>query len=114
MATRKEKDVVTVWQGDEINLFQLLEDRRVESERRNEVLHKRIGELRDEMAQKIEESHKEIMQEIRELRLEQQKHASEMSSRISRLERWKWTIIGGSAVLGFIIAKSDAFSKLLS
>ena len=28
---------VTVWQGDEINLFQLLEDRRIESERRNEV-----------------------------------------------------------------------------
>jgi septal ring factor EnvC (AmiA/AmiB activator) len=95
---------VTVWQGDEINLFQLLEDRRIESEKRADVLHKRIGELRDEMTQKIDQSHNEIMQEIRALRQEQREHAKEMSERVSKLERWKWGIVGGAATVGFILA----------
>src|SRR6056300_1110364 len=104
----------TIWQGDEYHLFQLLEDRRIESERRNEVLHKRIGELRDEMTQKIDQSHAEIMKEIRALRDEQREHAREMSERVSKLERWKWGIVGGAAVVGFILAGGlESLSKVL-
>ena len=108
------QEKVTVWQGDEINLFQLLEDRRVESERRSEVLHKRIGELRDEMTEKIDASHKEIMQEIRALREEQREHANEMSERVTKLERWKFAIIGGAATIGFILAGGlNSLSKFM-
>jgi len=116
MPARKIKeDTLTVWQGEEVNIFQLLEDRRIESERRNEVLHKRIGELRDEMSEKIESSHKEIMKEIRELRAEQREHAQEMSNRVSKLENWKWGIVGGAAVVGFLLAGGiEALHNLLT
>ena len=98
----------------DIDLFQLLEDRRIESEKRSDILHKRIGELRDEMANKIDESHKEIMHEIKELRKEQQLHAKEMSQRVSSLERWRWLLMGGAAVIGFIIAGGlELISKIL-
>jgi hypothetical protein len=89
---------------NDIDLFQLLEDRRIESEKRSDILHKRIGELRDEMANKMDDSHREIMHEIKELRKEQQHHAKEMSQRVSSLERWRWLLMGGAAVLGFILA----------
>ena len=96
------------------DLFQLLEDRRIESEKRSDILHKRIGELRDEMASKMDESHKEIMHEIKELRKEQQLHAKEMSQRVSSLERWRWLLMGGAAVIGFIIAGGlELISKIL-
>ena len=105
---------VTVWQGDEINIFQLLEDRRIESEKRADVLHKRIGELRDQMTQKIDQSHNEIMHEIRELRKEQREHAKEMSERVSKLERWKWGIVGGAATVGFILAGGlESLTKMM-
>lgn len=96
---------------DFIEILKLLEDRRVESERRGEVLHKRIGELRDELTDKIQNSHKEIMGEIKELRKEQQAHAQEMSRRVSALEKWRWMIIGGAAVVGFLAAGG---AKLIS
>ena len=88
----------------DIDLFQLMEDRRLESQQRSDVLHKRISELRDELTQKIDDSHKDIMREIKELRKEQQAHAQEMSKRVSNLERWRWMVIGGAAVVGFVFA----------
>lgn len=88
----------------DIDLFQLMEDRRLESQQRSDVLHKRISELRDELTQKIDDSHKDIMHEIKELRREQQAHAHEMSKRVSNLERWRWMVIGGAAVVGFVFA----------
>ena len=96
------------------DLFQLLEDRRIEAQNRSDVLHKRIGELRDEMADKIDDSHREIMREIKELRQEQNKHAEEMSSRVGALERWRWAIVGGATAVGFIFAAvTQFFSKLM-
>lgn len=87
-----------------IDLFQLLEDRRIESQQRSDVLHKRISELRDELTVKIDSSHKDIIAEIKELRKEQNQHAKEMSQRVAALERWRWMVLGGAAVIGFVAA----------
>jgi hypothetical protein len=98
----------------DIDLFQLMEDRRIESQQRSDVLHKRIGELRDELTQKIDESHRDIMREIKELRKEQNDHAKEMSKRVGALERWRWVIVGGATAVGFIFAVvTQFFSKLM-
>jgi len=105
-----------VFQGEtpNVDVFQLLESRRVEAQGQIDVLHKRITELRDEMSEKMDKSHREIMHEIRLLREDQHRHAEEMSSRVGKLERWKWTIIGGAATFGFILAGGlDNLSKFL-
>jgi hypothetical protein len=98
-----------VFQGEplppgSVDVFALLESRRLEAQRQNEVLHARITELRDDLNEKLDQSHREIMHEIRLMREEQHAHAKEMSERVSKLERWKWSIIGGAAVIGFIVA----------
>lgn len=93
-----------VYDPTEINLFQLLEDRRVEAQRQTEMLHKRIGDLRDELYEEVASSHKEIMHEIREMKEESKKHHDKMEERLTSLERWKWIVIGGSASIGFVIA----------
>lgn len=92
------------------HLFQILEDRRVESEQRDAILHKRITEMKDELYEEVEKSHKEIMVEIREMKEDQRKHAREeadilhkMDTRISEIEKWRWLVVGAAAAVAFIV-----------
>lgn len=115
-----------VYETSDLDVFTLLENRRLEAQRQNETLHKRISDLRDELRDEITQSHKEIMKEIKELRnesrdqhkemsdkvsliekelrLEQEQQADDLSKRISLLEKWKWFIVGGGTVIGFLIS----------
>jgi hypothetical protein len=102
MATKEPQRFV--YDPSEVNLFQLLEDRRVEAQQQMETLHKRIGSLRDELYDEVASSHKEIMTEIRELKEDQRQHARDMDERLSNLERWKWIVVGGASAVGFVIA----------
>lgn len=85
-----------------MDLFTLLEERRMEAQQQQDILHKRIGALRDELQKELGESHREIMKEIKEMKEEQRQHAREMSDRVSQLERWKWQAAGGLIVIAFI------------
>ena len=93
-----------IYEANDIDIFRLLEDRRLEAQKQYETLHKRVSDLRDELRDEITEANREILKEIKELREEQRAHAQEMSQRVSELERWKWIIVGAAAVLGFIFA----------
>jgi hypothetical protein len=115
-----------VYETAELDVFTLLENRRLEAQRQNETLHGRISDLRDELRSEIATSHKEIMKEIKELREEQRVQHKEMtekvtqlekdlreeqtgqaehlSERVGLLERWKWFIVGGGTVIGFLLS----------
>ena len=98
-----------------IEVFKLMEERRMESQRQYELLHERISNMKDEINVDINNSHKIIMGEIKELRGEQRRHAQEMSLRLTNLEKWKWTIVGGAVVIGFFLSGGiDAIGKFLS
>jgi hypothetical protein len=92
------------------HLFQILEDRRVESEERSAILHKRITEMKDELFAEVDKSHKEIMAEIKEMKEENRRHIQtecemleRLDRRISHIEQWKKMLIGGGVVLTFIV-----------
>jgi len=88
--------------GINMDLFTLLEERRIEAQQQQDILHKRIGGVRDELHKEISESHKEIMTEIREMKEEQRAHAFELCNRVRKLEQWKWQAAGGVVVLAFM------------
>jgi ferritin-like protein len=104
--------------GEDVNnleVFKLMEERRVESQRQYELLHERISNMKDEINTDINKSHNLIMLEIKELRGEQRKHAVEVSNRLTNLEKWKWTIVGGAVVVGFFVSGGiDVIGKFLS
>lgn len=77
---------------NEINLFELMEERRLESKEEHQLLHKRVSDMKDE-----------LLQEIRALREQQQAFNERMDKRVTALERWKWGIIGGAAVAMFFL-----------
>ena len=100
--------------ADNVDLFQLLESRRVEAQEQNETLHKRIGALRDELYEEVASSHKAIMKEIKEMKEESKVHHEKMDQRLSELERWKWFVIGIATTAGFVIAQLPMVKNLFS
>jgi hypothetical protein len=109
----KDPSTRVVYEQPEINLFQLLEDRRVEQQEQMEKLHKRIGDLRDELYEEVASSHKEIMREIREMKEESKAHHEKMDERLYSLEKWKWGITSIGVFIGGVIATLAEFSDLL-
>ena len=76
----------------------------------------KIEELRSELSSKIDELHSRITTNTKEImgaaalqHLEQnkeiQKIRDELSTRVGVLEKWRWIIIGGSIIAGFVIQK---------
>ena len=96
-------EIVSAKIGLDMDLFTLLEERRKEARQQQDILHKRISDLRDELQKGLGESHKEIMSEIKELKQDQRDHANEMSDRVGKLEQWKWQAAGGLTIIGFLI-----------
>ena len=72
---------------DEI-IFQKLKDRQEDSD-------KRFGQIQEEM----DLVEKRIMNEILSMK-------NAIGSRVNVLEKWKYLIIGGSIVIGFILARN--------
>lgn len=76
----------------------LMEDRRSEM---NE-------DLRD-VYQKIQDTETKIMDEIKALRAEmtnkRESENAKITAKIESLDKWRWQMMGGAAVVGFILSK---------
>lgn len=81
----------------------LVEKRRVETDEKIQLLHARISSGEKELAEKIDAQYDEIMKELKEMRKESTEQHTKLSSRITTMEKWMWSVIGGSAVVGAII-----------
>jgi len=69
-----------------------------------EIIHERIEKNKNEMTTEIEKSHSLIMDEIKKLREEQQAHHVAVSDRLNKLEQWRWIMIGGAMVVGYLVS----------
>tara|TARA_Y100000114_G_scaffold141153_1_gene146675 strand:- start:67 stop:477 length:411 start_codon:yes stop_codon:yes gene_type:complete len=65
-------------------------------------LHSRITTNAKETTQHMSEMERRLQEEFSKLR-------GELSNRVGVLEKWKWVIIGGSIVAGFILQKLISF-----
>jgi chromosome segregation ATPase len=91
----------------EQNIGTLAEDvaeRKRLAEKETELLHKRITDMKDESAENHRRNHSEIMSKLDKMDEEVGTELKNLSGRVTILERWKWWIMGGSWVIGFIIA----------
>jgi len=79
------------------------ETRLENQEQQREILHERISAMK-----------RDITDEFRLLRDENRKQHVEVNDRLSKLEKWRWFVVGIATVIGFIVAKIIDFSKLLS
>jgi len=77
------------------------ETRLENQEKQNQVIHTRINDFK-----------KEISDEIKLLRSENKSQHNETNERLSRLEKWRWFVVGVATVLGFILAQMESISKI--
>lgn len=78
-----------------------LSERKNDFEKQVELLHKRISDMKEENHAEREKYHKEILNALKDIA---ETH-KDLDSRISVLENWKWYIMGGAAVIGFVLAQ---------
>jgi septation ring formation regulator EzrA len=84
-------------------LSDLVEARRVETDDKVQLLHERISSGERELKDSIDDQYDELMKEIKEMRAESTIQHNTLSDRITTMEKWMWTVIGGSAIVGGII-----------
>ena len=82
----------------------LVEARRVETDDKIQILHERISSGERELKASIDDQYDELMKEIKEMRAESTVQHNTLSDRITTMEKWMWTVLGGSAIVGGIIA----------
>lgn len=79
------------------------ETRLINQEQQREILHQRITDFK-----------KEMMDEIRSLRDENTRQHRDLETRIDKIERWRWFVVGVASVIGFLIAQMANISDLFS
>jgi chromosome segregation ATPase len=84
----------------------LVERKRL-AEKEVDLLHKRISEKDAENKETAEFHHNTLMTFLKEHDDRSEQYITKMNDRITQLERWKWVMLGGASVVGFLIAKME-------
>ena len=87
-------------------IFNLIENRRVESENKFEDLHSRLNKSVVNLKEEVELSEKRLMCEIKSL-------ASNLDGRIGVFEKYRWIIIGAAIVLGLSMPQILSVIKII-
>lgn len=69
-------------------------------EQQREILHQRISDLK-----------RDITDEFRLLRDENRKQHAEVNERLSKLEKWRWLVVGMATAVGFLVAQMGKISE---
>jgi len=72
-------------------------------EQQREILHQRISDLK-----------RDITDEFRMLRNENRKQHAEVNERLSKLEKWRWLVVGMATAVGFLVAQMGKISEFFS
>jgi hypothetical protein len=72
------------------------------TEKQTEVIHQRITDFKTE-----------VLEEIKELRKENNIQHKSVEDRLDKLERWRWVVMGAAAAIGSAVTTLIAFKDLI-
>ena len=86
-------------------------------------IHSRITTGNREIVEKIEAMDNKIEQRLRDnadsstkqhqqIETNMKQEVNKITSRVDVLERWRWMIVGGAIVLGYLLSHLELFSKI--
>jgi len=82
------------------------EEKIQQSEKIDEVIFSKIRERADELDVVYRDLNKEISQVEKRLLIEIKSLKNDISGRVGVLEKWRWLILGGSIVIGWVLSKN--------
>ena len=68
------------------------------------MLHERISDLRDDLRKDISTSNDKIIGVMEENRKSSSEQHRLLSEKIQGIEKWRWMIMGGAIVVGYVLA----------
>lgn len=81
-----------------------------------EAIKDDVAELKDsvkEIHSRITTGNREIMDKISSMEQCVNDRVIENSRKIQNIEKWKWMIAGGAAVLGYLLGNFDVITKII-
>lgn len=90
-------------------ILELIEKRRGDTDDKIQTIHARISSGEKEMSEKIDVQYDDIISELKDMRKESTDQHNKLSNRITTMEKWMWAVVGGSGVLGGLIAIAIRF-----
>ena len=83
------------------------DERKRDFEKDVEIIHERIKNTKDDLSEMMSKQHEEQSQAINSIK-------KDLKDRVGVLERWRWLLIGGCIVIGFIVHKLMNFNIVVS
>ena len=68
------------------------------------VLHSRISDLRDDLRDDFEKKNDNLLSKLEQHSLTSQAQNAVIMERIGDGDKWRWMILGGSVVVGYVLA----------
>jgi len=95
---------VTVLETQMQSILNNVEKLETKMEGQYQTLHARISDLRDDITSVVEVKNDRIIEKLEEQAAESTKQHKALSERLVDLEKWRWMLMGGAIVVGYIIA----------
>lgn len=95
---------VTVLETQMLGVAHNVEKLEQKVEGQYQTLHSRISDMRDDLRSEIDKKHGEMIAMLKEHMDAELQHHQTIQEKMSSIERWRWMIMGGAIVLGYVIA----------
>ena len=67
-----------------------------------ETLHSRISDMRDDMHREINSKHEAVMKKLDAQSAASAEQHKAIWDKVSSFERWRWMLVGGAIVAGYV------------
>ena len=68
------------------------------------TLHHRISDMRDDIHTNIEAKHDKVMEKLDSQAKASGEQHKQIAEKIQAIEKWRWMIMGGALVVGYVLA----------
>ena len=95
---------VSVLEAQVLSIGHNIEKLETKVESQYNTLHSRISDMRDDVHKEIGDKHNLLMEKLdAQARSSSEQHAS-ISKKVGEMEKWRWMIMGGAIVIGYVLA----------
>lgn len=83
------------------------------AEKSIELIHKRISDKDEEHKALTQENHTKLMAFLQDHDDRSNNTLENISTRVRALEQWKWVVVGGGIVLGFVLSEMSIITNII-
>lgn len=98
------RERVTVLETQMMAVSTTMEKLETKVEGQYQTLHSRISDMREDIRSEIDKKHNATAQMLQQHMDAEMEHHKSIQDKVSSLDKWRWMMMGGAAVIGYVIA----------